>query len=436
MEKIKNQFPLLEKELSYWKAHITIYDVLADELSYSMLYDNIRPDKVKEALGSVGLTMMPNRFLLIQVDDYQNYASKLRLTQECFQKTSLIKVLRECMKSMEVQGFIANLIGQDNFICFLCCQEKEGPEIKEYLLRVTQAFQRAVRSRGTYTISVCVSGECSRMVQYSQMYPNMHLALSKTYFEGKEFIIYLDEMLEESKKDTGGAYLNEYYPALLASISRQNEEQFEQAMQSIIKMMLESHALPQKIRLEMVRLIQRIEEYCVQCGVPKDRIAPYTEETGSHVLACSFVADVMGIFRDYYHQAVQAVEEYRVDDGYSFRRPVEVYIAEHYQNTIRLGDVAALLGFSEGHFARVFRQSFGVSFIQYLTEYRLNQSRYLLSNTGISIDQIADRVGINSYSYFCTCFKRRYGISPGSYRKRHARSGVEGEVNQERNLKT
>ena len=87
--------------MDYWKNYITIHHVMACELSYSLIYDNIRPDKLTDALATVGLTRLPNRFFLIQVDDYYNYSSKMRITQEFFQKTALIKILRESMESMD-----------------------------------------------------------------------------------------------------------------------------------------------------------------------------------------------------------------------------------------------------------------------------------------------------------------------------------------------
>ena len=87
---------------------------------------------------------------------------------------------------------------------------------------------------------------------------------------------------------------------------------------------------------------------------------------------------------------------------------------------IRLGTLSSLIGFSEGHFTRVFREEFGMTFVQYLTACRIDHSKELLAQTSIPIEQIAYRVGINSYSYFCTCFKRLCSISPGEYRKNHA----------------
>ena len=124
MEREKKDFPSYA-DLDYWKDYITMHNVLACELSYSLIYNNIRPEKIEEALATVGLTRLPNRFLLIQVDDYYNYSSKMQITQEFYQKTVLINLLRDCMDKLGLKGFMANLVGIDKIICFLCCEEEE-----------------------------------------------------------------------------------------------------------------------------------------------------------------------------------------------------------------------------------------------------------------------------------------------------------------------
>lgn len=406
----------LENALSYWKAHVSVHDVLASELSYSLIFDNIHPDKVAQALATVGLNALPNRFFLVQVDDYQNYVSKLRPTQEFFQKTALMNLVRDCMKNLSLQGFVANLIGQENFICYLCCEEWEGAGINERLYAAAEEFKRSVRTKSPYTISVCISRRCDHLLQFSAMYPRMNLALSKTYFTGKEVSILLEESGEVTEGTKARADFSECYLELLVSISRHSREHFEQVLQKMITALLESYSAPQRVRLEMIRLMQRVGEYCIRCGVPENRMLAYNENAMNGILDCRFIADTVNCWREYYEQVAGALEECSTDTEYSFKAPVEEYIAEHYHETIQLGDMAKIMGFSEGHFARIFRKRFGMTFVQYLTEYRIEQSKKLLAETSISIEQIAYRVGMNSYSYFCTCFKRTCGMSPGSYR--------------------
>ncbi|MDR3321279.1 MAG: AraC family transcriptional regulator [Synergistaceae bacterium] len=421
-DNVENKLQLLS-ELSYWKSHLSVQDVLSSELSYSLIYDNILPDKVSDALATVGLTALPNRFFLIQVDDYQNHIGKMQVTQEFFQKTTLINMLRECMQTLGIQGFIANLVGLDRIICFLCCFAQEDQDASEYLLSVAEKFKKYVRTRSLYTISICISQQCVQLAQYSEMYPKMGLALSRSYFSDKEFSMLLEDVAEHTDPENAGVNLNEYFPELLASIARHNRAQFEQVQRKIIQTLLESQVRPQKAHLEIVRLMQRVKEYCTRCGVPETRILAYHEAAVDQILSCNFIADTRVCFQEYYERAAQTLEECDADVEYSFKNPVDLYIEEHYHETIRLGDMAEMIGFSEGHFARTFRKKFGMTFVRYLAEYRIQQSKKLLSDTQIPVEQIAYRVGINSYSYFCTCFKSICGLSPGSYRKQFLSQG-------------
>lgn len=406
---------IIPVSLDYWKDYVTLHNVLACELSYSLIYNNIRPDKVDDALATVGLNTLPNRFMLIQVDDYYNYSSKMHITREFFQKIALINLLRECMDAIELTGFVANLVGLDKLICFLCCQEWEGPDINNHLLKVAEAFKKEIRTRSAYTISLCISQRCSRLGQYSLMYPRMDLALNKSYFSGKEFSILLRDVEKEMRKQEE-AELNKFYPELLTAFARRNREQLEAVLQEMMRALLEGQTRPQKAKMEMIRLMQRIGDYCVRCGVPENWMQKQSDRAMSRILSCSFVADTRLCFLELYDEVTQALEEYAGDDVYSFKIPVSEYIDAHYMENIRVGYLANMMGFSEGHFARIFRKEFGMTFVQYLTECRIQRSKELLSDTRIPIEQIAYRVGLNSYSYFCTCFKRFCGMSPGAYR--------------------
>lgn len=406
----------LEQELTYWKDHISVRDVLSCELSYSLIYDNIHPDKIGQAMSTVGLEQLPSHFFLIQVDDYQNYASRLRVTQEFFQKTRLVKLLRDCMAQQGIAGFAANLVGMERIICFLCCQD-QGEDLNEYLLGVAELFKKTIREQSPYTISVCISGRCSKLSHYSKMYPKMEIALGKSYFSGKEFSILLEEVDQNGGGEPAEADLNQYFPELLAAVARSDHGLLELTLQRIFQTILSSQMSRQKSRTEMWRLMQRLEEYCIRQGVAENWIQACNEQAMTQILACNFIADTRICFRDYCGQVSQALKECGIDEkGASFTVPVEEYVADHYGENLRLGDLAGVLGFSEGHFARTFRKKFGCSFVEYLTQYRLEKSKQLLADTQVPIEQIAYRVGLNSHSYFCTCFKRACGMTPGAYR--------------------
>lgn len=401
----------LEESFSYWKDHITLEDVFAEELAYSLIYDNIRPDKLDVALGTVGLTELPDRFFLLQVDDYMNLSGQLNITQEFFQKPRLVNLLRELLRELELTGFVANLVGMDKLICFLCGAE-EGS-----LAALAEAIKARVHSNSPYTVSLCISEPCRRITQYSVMYPRMDLALSRSYFSGKEFTIFLSDLPRQTEETDSGEP-GELCPELLAAIIRGSRSRFAALLEELLHRLGGAYAHPQHARLEVIRLLQHFEIYCRRCGADEAATQRLHENTMAEILRCNFLSDVRSCLLSYY-DAVTALLRENIDAGeQAFRLLVEEYVATHYAEDLHPSTVAGVLGFSEGHFTRLFRRDFGCSFVQYLSARRMEESRRLLAETAIPVEQVAYRVGLNNYSYFCTCFRNATGLSPGVYRKK------------------
>ena len=92
------------------------------------------------------------------------------------------------------------------------------------------------------------------------------------------------------------------------------------------------------------------------------------------------------------------------------------YIANNFQENIAIEDIANYCFYSKSYFMKFFKETMGVSFIQYLNDYRLEIAAELLTTTTDNILDIAFATGFNNISYFNRCFKKNYGVSPRKYR--------------------
>ena len=88
------------------------------------------------------------------------------------------------------------------------------------------------------------------------------------------------------------------------------------------------------------------------------------------------------------------------------------YIETHYAEPITIPQMADLCYFSPSHFMKFFKANMGVSFIQYLNNYRLTAARRLLGASSLSILEIAQQCGFENLSYFNRLFKQKFGITP------------------------
>ena len=97
------------------------------------------------------------------------------------------------------------------------------------------------------------------------------------------------------------------------------------------------------------------------------------------------------------------------------------YVKEHFREPISVADAAAVAGYSPSHFMRIFRRVTGRTFVDYLTDYRLSAAVYYLKETDEDIGAVAAGCGFENISYFIRRFRRKYGTSPGRYRREAAK---------------
>jgi len=99
----------------------------------------------------------------------------------------------------------------------------------------------------------------------------------------------------------------------------------------------------------------------------------------------------------------------------SFISEVLEFVSAHSTEDVSTADAASVLGYNRNYFCSLFRRCFGVTFIEYLNEYRIIKATELFADESLSMAAIAEKTGFASYSYFCRSFKKHTGISPSEY---------------------
>lgn len=91
---------------------------------------------------------------------------------------------------------------------------------------------------------------------------------------------------------------------------------------------------------------------------------------------------------------------------------VKEYINANLHQDLKLTDLAAISQISPYHFLRLFKQSLGITPHQYILQCRIEQAKYLLQHTELSIAEVANRVGFCDQSHLTRYFKRIVGVTP------------------------
>ena len=96
---------------------------------------------------------------------------------------------------------------------------------------------------------------------------------------------------------------------------------------------------------------------------------------------------------------------------------VAQYINKHLSRALHIKELADQACMSEPNFYRIFKQTFGITPVDYINQQRIALASKLLRTTNRCLADISVECGFNNLTYFMKLFRREIGTSPSQYRK-------------------
>lgn len=155
-----------------------------------------------------------------------------------------------------------------------------------------------------------------------------------------------------------------------------------------------------KISVKNPKTVEEIYHNIITYNNNKTDLQSYLKAKGSLYLLLS------NFFKDFGIEDIKKIP---------FKKSLN-YIHKNLTSKISLSDLAKIEGLSNVYFSNRFSKEIGMPPRQYIIHKRLSLSQHLLKNTRKTVSQIAYEVGIKDEHYFCKLFKKRFGITPLTYR--------------------
>lgn len=119
---------------------------------------------------------------------------------------------------------------------------------------------------------------------------------------------------------------------------------------------------------------------------------------------------------EHFSVRIEALRESR--SQHHLIKEVRAYIENHFNNPdLSLDFLSDAFGMNGKYFSKLFKEEFGVKFVDFLIDLRIQHAKQLLSKTSYSVQEIAEKVGYTSSISFIRSFKKITGVPPGDYRR-------------------
>ena len=94
-------------------------------------------------------------------------------------------------------------------------------------------------------------------------------------------------------------------------------------------------------------------------------------------------------------------------------------LQEHFAEKISNREIADAVYLTPDYANRVFKDAYGLSIKDYLTDLRMQKAQLLLRDEANTISEVAAQVGFDNFSYFSTQFKKYTGLTPNEWKRQN-----------------
>lgn len=310
-------------------------------------------------------------------------------------------------------------------ITLLTCKEGEIHSADPLFYQSAQLIKSKVQEFLELDCSIGISRPFKQLTEAKQAYKECKDALRLRFVLGANIIVrYADIADQGSTQKSVYTKFKLTSDQILLALEERQPEKVNQLFQRYLDELLVKDGLHQEHHLLLVQLASGVISLVQEKGVSIQSIWNGEEEL-KHLFRLQTRIEISNWFHfKLFEPIIRTLAEMKDKQFVSITQRLVEIVHEQFDKDISLDYCAAALNFNPAYVSRVFKKEMGVSFSEYLSEYRMNYARNLLLTTDMKISEIGQKVSYTNISAFIRTFRRTFGMTPGQYRDQsHSKEG-------------
>lgn len=256
---------------------------------------------------------------------------------------------------------------------------------------------------------------CDHLGQLSLSYQGAKNAVSYRVLYGNTRAINIAEM--DPQENIDEHWEEAYIHKIFKKIKMGEEESLKEAILELTSQMSKTRMSLQNYRLLIMQLIAEIFRFGANNQVNMEEVFGQNSDVYNQALQMESTEELAAWLQNICIKMQQQILNERIDTTKSFVTKAVEYVKEHYgDQELSIETICSYLNVSAAYFSTVFKKETGKTFINYLTDYRMQEALELLLTKDEKTYIIAEKVGYLDPNYFSYVFKKQFGMSPSKYK--------------------
>ncbi|HUX11769.1 MAG TPA: response regulator [Spirochaetia bacterium] len=275
--------------------------------------------------------------------------------------------------------------------------------------------ERVRRTLGT-TVSIGVGSPVTLIAHIDESYRGARAALGQRLVLGPHQIVIAEqipddvgEQVPHAEQQARGRVIREFRAGTAV--------QTESAVRDFVALYRSTGRSVEACYVGMLRLLADLLSAFESLGVQYSQIPETADDPFGELAGLKTLEAIEQWFRDLQRKARAVIAERQNRQSVAKALEAEDYIAAHFAEPgLSLTRLCRAISISKSYLSTVFKGHTGMTFVEYLTNIRMERARELLGSSNLKSYEVAEQVGFTDAHYFSLTFRKQTGISPTEYR--------------------
>lgn len=347
---------------------------------------------------------------LLSVDDVERYYDLYRTNLDQTSET-ILRIILDVYHRLGVHPLCVRMHGSLWAMCVP--SEQTAQQVSALFESMNQQLREKLDISATFAVSS--TGHTVRDIPF--LYSEALNVLSYRFLRGKNSLLTAEDTQqhEQSKYE----YPNDVEKKLLSNLFGgkypKTMEQYQQFLSVVLRFTVED------IRLSFVLLAHAVKAASQKTVAEASGTLAEFDRFYKRLGNTETIDEVNVMFTELFAEITDKLKQNSKERHDALVDQIEAYVQEHYGDlNLSMNDISDHVNMSAAYLGRLFKQVTGITFIEYLTKFRLKEACNLLTSTNMTVNDISDRVGFTNCSYFYIIFKKNMECTPNQYRRQNS----------------
>ncbi|MDD2457361.1 MAG: response regulator [Eubacteriales bacterium] len=314
--------------------------------------------------------------------------------------------------TQELAGGVQNITAfqlPDGRACLIGAMA-ESSSLEQALRSLVQRIWATIRQVLQAEVAIGAGHPVQTLAQVQISFQSAQQALDQLYRNPGQTILFADDLVAPSSP----VDLSSYEEQVILQVRLQDKQALEPAITALSRAIRAAALSPGEIRFEWNRLANRLLGLLPSDGT----VCRLPDTTWSQTDTYDVLEGFDDLLQRVCLQCMACLGGQRNRENQRLGLLAQTYIKDHYaDNQLSLMAVSNHANVSLSYFSQIFKEETGKTFVEFLTEVRMDKAKELLRSTDRMLYDIAEQVGYENPAYFTVAFKKQVGLSPRDYRK-------------------